>query len=124
MNQQQYTEYQYYGMNQGFAPFLPYTASNGIKFSPTYCLYPNQKTMLYFATRHGVIHPDCGVNWGEAEDSPKRFTMGAKYGPLGTNRHGSCYFDSYGTEALEEIAKMVADVHRAIAQDLIGDLKP
>ena len=123
MNSRQYVNYECGGMNKGFAPFLPYRASNGVSLVPTTLPYPRQDTVLYFATTHGVIHPDCGVNWDEPQDSDNRLTKGAKYAPLGTCHSGYCTFEAYGVEALEKIAAMVARVHKAMAADLVAGLE-
>lgn len=123
MTTAQYVEYEHGGMARGFAPFLPYQAKNGIRFTPTFVYYDGKSEVLYFSTGHGVIHSNCGVNWNEPDDSPNRLTMGAKYVPPGSHRHGWCCFAEYGIAALEIIAGMVAEVHKQWAQDLLAGLE-
>jgi hypothetical protein len=123
MTTRQYCEYEHGGMARGFAPFLPYTAKNGVHFTPTCCHSCGKSEVLFFSTGRGVIHANCGVNWDQPDDSPTRLTMGAKYSPPGSNRDGHCEFAEYGTAALETIAGMVAEVHKQWAKSILDELE-
>jgi hypothetical protein len=123
MNHKDYVHYRCGGMNRGFAPFLPYKAKNGVTFTPTFVPYPKHHEVLYFATSHGVIHPDCGVRWNEDKDSDKRLTKAVKYQPTNSRGvHGFCEFEEYGHEALDAIAETVAKVHKEMSEKLMEEL--
>jgi hypothetical protein len=124
MNKRQCVHYECGGMNEGFAPFLPYEAKNGITFTPKFLSSSKDLRVLFFYTTHGVISPACGVCWDEDQNSDNRYTKAVRYQPLaGRGAGGFLEFEEYGREALDEIAGMVAEVHLEMAAKLTAELK-